>query len=463
MPDPTLLTYALSTSPAPLQVGGPSQLVLAVSNGSGARVTCSQIAVALPVGTNASDLIEIGTVVATPPANWTADVQNGITVFSPPGGSIEVEGAGLVFELAATINDQPGPSHVSISETAASPSHASATRTATLPVAKFPPDFTLSPLLPMPHDKFDLTYGDRAGLDWTATGTGVLCTLTYQAVDNGPMVIEPVPHIGPYTTQQPIQRSSEVVFTLTAEMNVPGQDLPMIAEQQLTLAVDTLSLNFTAEPVSVGVNGLVQLAWNAPGATSCSLDAGAPLPVTGSIYVLLGKSRSFSMTARGPHDQSRTVQCSVTVDPTIVATEPAIVAIGETGEQGQDSGLGTDATSGGPGFDMDFTLAIAPLDTADRTRVIEIQVVGGTGGRGGSGSNSGTSGGPGGNARAALSFDPTLSPPAQYILNILPGPGGKGGEYWSQQYGPSGSPGTAALTIDGTPIPLPEQADGVNR
>jgi hypothetical protein len=455
-PQPTLLTYALSTQPNPLQVGGPSQLVLAVSNGTGARVACQQIAVTLPVGTNANDLIATATVTATPPAGWTADVQGGLIVFAPIGGSVKVQGAGLVFELAVTVNGQPGTANVTIAETAASTTQPSATRTVTLPVAKFPPDFTLSPLLPVPSTTFDIPYGEPAQLNWTATGAGVTCTLTYQAADGGPMVSEKVPNTGPYTTGQPIQRSSEVLFTLIAQMAVPGQDNPMIVEQQLALTVDTLSLDFTAEPVSVGVNGLVRLAWDGGNATSCTLDAGPALPATGAMYVVLAGSRSFSMTATGPHGQSKTVQCSVTVDPTIVATQPVIGAIGQMGTSGQDEGLGTDATPGGPGGDIDFALAIAPLDTAGRARVIEIQVIGGTGGPGGSGNDTdGTSGGPGGNATAELSFDPALAPPAQYILNILPGPGGKGGQYWPQNTGPSGAPGSAALTIDGIPIPLP--------
>jgi hypothetical protein len=87
----TLLSYALDSTPDPLQASSSAQLTLIVSNTGTELVTLTQVAITLPLGQNADDLADtsdgIGTTV---PNGWSADHETGSATFTftPPDGSV---------------------------------------------------------------------------------------------------------------------------------------------------------------------------------------------------------------------------------------------------------------------------------------------------------------------------------------------------------------------------------------
>ena len=81
----TLLTYALLTSPDPLQADATgATLTLVVSNTGLRVVSCTQIVVILPVGLNAKDLTANATGIQTQVApGWAASQVGGVFTLTP--------------------------------------------------------------------------------------------------------------------------------------------------------------------------------------------------------------------------------------------------------------------------------------------------------------------------------------------------------------------------------------------
>jgi hypothetical protein len=468
----TLLSYALYVDPDPLQVSAAARLTLVVSNGSRAAITCQNIQVTLPAGTAAKDLIPGGAAIETQvPDGWSAAAAGGVVTLTPSGDAGTIEGQGISFVIATTTNGEPGTATVTIAETASSQSQPSATHTATIPVPKFPTKFRLSDLIVTDPKNDDVPAGGSATLMWTGQGDGVTYTMEYQPADDaGSLVSETVGNVGPYTSKVPLTRSGSVTFTLTASLSIPGQDHPLVVARQQTVTVETLSLHVVVEPPTVGVNGLVRLAWDAPNATQCTLEDGTelrPLP-KGRCYFTLKQTRRFTITAAGAGTQQQD-QKTVMVDPNITPNSEGYTRSGVQGGPGDpgrvsqgESGFPR-PTAGGPGRRGEDGILRGPLPPLDSmeapARVIPIAIAGGRGGPGGPGGSSFTiagqpfnqqpdgPGGPGGNAVLDVTLDATNEPAAQYIVQIAPGPGGDPGDR-----APAGPPGSISATIDGWPL-----------
>lgn len=447
----TLLTYAVATLPAPAQVNSVLQMQIDASSPN--AVTCTRIVVTIPVGTNASDLIATATIEAVPPAGWAATQDGEQIIFTPPGGSVDIKGEGLVFGLSVTTNDRPGTANLLIDETASDPDNVSGTRSLTWAVAKYPPDFTLSALTAVPPTATDIVYGDSAVLGWTATGAGVTCTLGYQPANSGTPVSVSVPNTpdrGSYTSE-PLTRSDSVTFTLIAQMTPDGQDQPLTLQSQLTISVEALTLTLVAEPPAVGTNGLVRLRWTTNNADYCTDENGTQLPASGTRLVVLAATHDFVVNAFSGGQQIAQQSRTIVVDPSIVATESGFSSIGANG---------ADFTTDPPGNGQSVTLTatLPPLDKTDSpTRVIPITATGGNGGLGTVAApfdyDYQFRGGTGGDASMTATTDEGLGPPAQYLIMVTAGAGGMGSDgNRNLVQAPSG---TATATLDGIAIALP--------
>ncbi|HST60250.1 MAG TPA: hypothetical protein VLK84_16205 [Longimicrobium sp.] len=454
----TLLSYVMFTSPDPLQASAANAvLTLVVSNPVGRMVTVTRLVVTLPVGTNAKDLTADATGVQTGlPAGWQATNTAG-TITLTPTGTAEIGPDGLTFVFASIgVNAQVGLCTVTILETASSVGQTPQGRTAALPVPKFPTQFQVGDLQ---ADPLSVKSGGSTTLMWTGTSTQATYTLQYQPADEGEPVSVTVANTGPYTAPD-LTRAGQVTFTLIVQVPVPGLDTPLMVQRQASVAVETLSIQFTAQPPTVGVDGLSRLQWTANNAVSCTLDPGGPVATSGVSYVVLPQTGVFTLTAQDAAGNTAEAQCTVTVDPTIVWTLPQEGAFGMEGQPGAPWGTyqggGASLGNGGPGGNglpgiLSCTL---PRPGDDRSRVVRIVVIGGQGGVGGDSMNMnyvvspntpipvGGVGGNGGDAVIDVRFDPD-GPPTQYTVSAVGGPGGQGGLGYGMGSGSQAAPGTA--------------------
>ncbi|HST60248.1 MAG TPA: hypothetical protein VLK84_16195, partial [Longimicrobium sp.] len=137
----TLLSYALLTSPDPLQAGATATLTLIVSNPGHQAVTVQGIVVTLPVGTNARDLTGDPTGLEMEvPDGWQASPVNGEITLTPWDDSVAVAGEGLLFIFAGIgVNAAPGTCSITVDETASTAAQPVATgRVASIGLVKFP-------------------------------------------------------------------------------------------------------------------------------------------------------------------------------------------------------------------------------------------------------------------------------------------------------------------------------------
>ena len=459
----TQLSYALEVTD-PIVAGGGIAMTLVASN-PGDSVLCQSIALTFPEGTNATDLIAGGAAIsAQPESGWTVGTDGGTVTFTAPDGGISVEGEALAFVLQTTANASPGSPNVTLTETCSDGQGGSQQGSGIFSLTKFPVGFSLSDLTTVTASGLDVLYGEGALLTWTATGDGVSCTLDYQPADSGGQVSQTVPNIAPAAGFQtdPLTRSDSVTFTLVVQVSVLGQDNPLTARRQCTVSVETLSLSFVVEPPAVGVNGLVRLTWSAPNADHCELQDGTILAASGTKYVLLQTSQTFTITAYGTDGQTRQQSETVDVNPSIVANETGFVMTGQAGPTGPDAVIAHPRSTegaavvavppgpGGQGENVNLIVALPPLDTTTNpTRVLPLTVTGGPGGAGGPAALyvPQAAGGPGGDAALTATFDPSQTQPAQFIVTVTGGAGGSGST--------QGAQGSASATIDGQELVLP--------
>jgi DNA-binding beta-propeller fold protein YncE len=302
MPAPTLLDYAFYPEPDPLQASVGAQLTLAVSNGQREIVTCTSIAVTLPVGTNANDLTATASGIATTaPPGWNVAQSGNVFTLTPAvAGAANIGRDGLAFLFAnVAVNDQIGTCEVRIDEAAALPSQPAVDGTTSLPLPKFPAQFTVSPLTATPPE---VAPGGSTVLMWT--GSSATYTVTYDPDGEGPMTVD-VSSSGPLTVYD-LTNAAGVTFTLTVDVAVPGEDVPLTVVRQFDVAVSvpkpviasftgTLSGVFTSDATA-------NLTWVATGRdVSCAI-SGSPfaLAASGSLVVpsaTVARAASYTLTA----------------------------------------------------------------------------------------------------------------------------------------------------------------------
>jgi hypothetical protein len=223
-----LLDYALLTAPTPLQAGSSANLTLTISNGSRQLVTVTSIVITLPIGTNAKDLtagtgFQSGTI-----SGWNLAQSGGALTLTPTGSGV-VGADGVVVTIAdVAVNDQVGTTDLFIDETAAVGSGSPGQNRTSLPVAKFPTQFSLSDLTATPPL---VAYNGSVSLMWGGTNAdGATYTLDWPDAPTHPVNVT---NVGPYQASN--LTSLPETFTLQVSLTVQGQDQPLIVQKQATV------------------------------------------------------------------------------------------------------------------------------------------------------------------------------------------------------------------------------------
>jgi hypothetical protein len=263
-----LLEYALLTAPTPLQAGSSATLTLTISNGSRQNVTVTNIVIAVPVGTNAKDLTASTGFQTDKISGWNVAQSGGVLTLTPASGTGPIGANAVVVTIAnVAINDQPGTTNISISETAAVGGGSPATNSTTLPAAKFPPQFAVSDLTVM---STHVPFGGSVSVNWTgAQAEGATYTLDWADAPTHPVKVS---NIGPHQANN--LTIFPVVFTLTVSLTVPGQDQPMIVQKQAVVE-ETPQVAITqflgSQTVMAGADPPLTLQWQVQLANSVTL------------------------------------------------------------------------------------------------------------------------------------------------------------------------------------------------
>lgn len=152
----TLLDYAITSSPMPLQVspkdGNPSvaSLGIVVSNGGTVPVYCDKIVFSFDIGDLAQNLTDVGTgilVAASPSEKWQIHpLAEGVFIATPKKPEYaEITADGLVFQIYnIKVNKQVGTFALTVQEHSSAGSTGLSPHTSIFHIAKFPYGFFVS-------------------------------------------------------------------------------------------------------------------------------------------------------------------------------------------------------------------------------------------------------------------------------------------------------------------------------
>ena len=285
---PTLLHYALTTAPFPLQASAQSgnaniaTLTIVATNATSNGVTLQGVIVALPVGDGATQLTaDTDGIGPVPPANWvltqTQTTDGTIQYnFQPAGGSGTVgsnEALMFIFNNIE-INTQPGTVMVEVIEGMNDCDPQSTCQTAEIAITKFPNgwgevSFWLNPPI--------IPAGGTTTLNWSGPA-GATYTIEYYTPQTGVVNVpaQGQPALGdegqyPGQGQPALQLEENTTFYLSVVDDVNGQTYS--AQQQITATVElplpTIT-SFTGEVYADGATLLLKLTWVTDG-QSCEL------------------------------------------------------------------------------------------------------------------------------------------------------------------------------------------------
>lgn len=315
------LTYAVSTSPNPLQAspqkGAPSlaELTIVVSNTSHHAINCSSISFALLAGTGARDFFHeasgIATNVSTP--NWNIVKSDNVftaTPVNPTHGKIGSEALTITLSNIQ-VNAQPGTTEMTITEITGDNS----TGTLRIALAKFPPTFEVGDL---DADPLSVGPGGSTVLSWSGVSDA-----TY-AIQYGDVIIkhpandpnQPLPATGSYRIEG-IQ--ADTVFNLIVTASAPLLDDPLkvVMSREVTVVGARIN-NFTAFPLTLGKGDACHIAWKT-NADQCFLDpnnqqVAAP---NGSTSMSFDVTTEITLTAFKGTDSTQETRSLTVVSPTI--------------------------------------------------------------------------------------------------------------------------------------------------
>jgi len=294
----TLLDYSIHPEPNPLQASAEgatdvATLTLIVSNGSGSIVTCTSITVSILVGTYAKDLVASASGITTEkPDDWSIAQSGGTFTLTPntqEAGQIGPDGVTFTFG-DVTINSEVGTTSVTIDELASSPSNPLQDRPGTIPLAKFPPQFTLSDLS---VDPTEVGSGGSVTLYWEGSPTGAY-SLKFNPGSCAQNI--PVGNKGPYPAAD-LTNDPVVVFTLVVTYMDEAQDQPVIAQKTAFVTVDPPPPAVTSFNATVH-DQQASFTWSSQNALSCSMSAWPNLlNQSGTLGPLAIDRMRFSMVA----------------------------------------------------------------------------------------------------------------------------------------------------------------------
>lgn len=261
----TLLSYAISTDPLPLQVSSAdgadsfAALTVVASNGSDEVVYCNEIVLVISTGDTASDLTagqDVQNIKVTSPAGWKQDESRsgkGTFVFVPTGSN-EVTVEGLTFYLYnIRVNLQVGITMLTVNETASNDNINFTERSNTYELAKFPYQFFVGDFT---AGTPQINNGDTVTLTWRGSDNAVYAILYHGQtvnVNNARMWQSPPLTLNTtFLLRATVQIQGETVDTyISTSVNVLNPDL-----QATTLTVlNTASVGSPAHPGTMVVSG----------------------------------------------------------------------------------------------------------------------------------------------------------------------------------------------------------------
>lgn len=274
----TVLSYASSTNPNPLQVSSPASITLVASKTDRRTITCNEITlkVVYSQDQNSGDALtaNLGSIQVSPPPNWTtANDGAGSFSFNPqPGyGTIQPDDTLLFILDDIQVNHQVGTTILTLIEkvtiTNSDGSQTPSTQTATYQLGKFPQSFSVSDLT---ADSPSVSPGGTVKLSWN--GSAGAYTLSY-----GDQTIS-VPNIDVYQTS-PLEATTTFTLTVTAD----GGAVQVQRQYTVTLLQPTIGqfgiVGQTDGMPKFMVGSSFQLYWQTNLADYCQLFLnGVPVP-----------------------------------------------------------------------------------------------------------------------------------------------------------------------------------------
>jgi hypothetical protein len=280
----TLLAYAMTTSPNPLEVStsptspaiGDLTFVVSCPRSVG-ECTVGQIAIILPVGaisdatnlTGTAPPLSAASISSSDGVQWvpSAGVAAGEFIFTPPNGSVAVTSQSLTITInGIEISPLVGTSNIQILEWASPgtfappPSRGAPSGTATIQTSKFPQGFYAFDFNPQTPQ---VNSGETVTLTWVGSSNADFSI----AYADQPAV----PVTGRTWTSPPLYTTT--VFVLEASATVAGQTVTL--DLQATVIVATPQITeFTANPDQIDYNEQVTLEWRAVNADGVYLLTG---------------------------------------------------------------------------------------------------------------------------------------------------------------------------------------------
>ncbi|WP_415401128.1 hypothetical protein [Tateyamaria sp. SN3-11] len=301
----TLLHYALSTIPNPIQADRSASISISVTNPTNAAIDLQELKINLQNGRFPQDLSDgFSNVVTKASPGWTFGPSSSPGIFTvkpqtPQDGNITANS--VVFVISSIpVNDQPGgPVPFVLTETTGPNGRIGKL---TVGVNKAPPDFFLENVYGTPNL---IDYDGSGTVHWKAT-PGATITLDFDGqvhrhVKGQPG--DPLPATGSYSFD-----NLTTDKTVTVIANNPGSGSPRTLRKQVQLQlsvarIETLTATVSATP---GTLPHVDIDWSAASATSATLSNSLAAvyrfvdPHSGTFQTPIAVQTDFTLSAENP-------------------------------------------------------------------------------------------------------------------------------------------------------------------
>lgn len=340
----TLLNYALTTDPFPLQAspdkGNPlnANLTIVASNPDPETpVTVTKISITIPIGADGSELSIVKPPDPVAPADWRlSDTKPGDHlvqyVFRPNAGAGHITGKGLAFIFnAIEINKQPGTVKVTIDEGSDGDPFTD------LFVTKFPAEWGKvefwadPPIVPA---------GGATTLNWRgpSAATYTIEYISQRGIVHVPKQGDPpLSNNGRYPGQEqaPLKLDRNTTFYLKVSAEINGNKYE--AQRFVTVSVESVKIKAFGPDHAVDALEKVTIDWTTSSAKTVSIEPGDQPPVdassgSGHFIVQPTQDTTYNLTAKDAHDNKKVVSVTVHVHPakiTLYKATPAAVRLGK--------------------------------------------------------------------------------------------------------------------------------------
>ncbi len=251
----TVLDYAINTNPNPLQISSTGSISISVSKADPPAVQCTSLIFKVSVGAAAADLTTDSSTISTQcPDEWSITKDGAGDFTFTYQGTSGIGKDGLLFVLNNTaVNDQVGISYLSITENLQS-----GTNQGSLPLPKFPANFTVSDLT---ADSYNISPSGTVNLSWDGSAGG-----NYSLSYNGNTVSN-LPNVDNYPVKN-LQATTTFTLTVTAE----GGTIQLV--RQCTVSVEQpviQAFGLVGSQPEFMVGSAIQLYWTTQNAAYCDL------------------------------------------------------------------------------------------------------------------------------------------------------------------------------------------------